>query len=134
MAPAGNQNYHFDVTGIPDSCNHDVTECMQGEQGKHETDIFSFENTEPENFSRIISPANVRSELDRSYLFGGAAQMSICSRYNIMRKRQSGRDVPGFAENAGVKRQVFDEIDRGSLLAIDEVFAVWSPLKHPFLY
>ncbi|MFB5174242.1 hypothetical protein IRM71_01005 [Erwinia amylovora] len=107
---------------------------MQGEQGKHETDIFSFENTEPENFSRIISPANVRSELDRSYLFGGAAQMSICSRYNIMRKRQSGRDVPGFAENAGVKRQVFDEIDRGSLLAIDEVFAVWSPLKHPFLY
>ncbi|CCG89011.1 hypothetical protein [Erwinia piriflorinigrans] len=37
--------------------------------------FFSFESTEPENFSRIINPANVRSELDRNYLFGGAAQM-----------------------------------------------------------
>ena len=84
---------------------------------------FSSEHTAPESFSRILNPTAARYELERHYLFGGAA-ISISSRYPITRNTQSGIGVTGYREDVAVKRSVLDEINRGGLLAIDQE---WHP-------
>lgn len=56
---------------------------------------FSSEHTAPESFSRILNPTAARYELERHYLFGGAAGISISSRYPITRNTQSGIGVTG---------------------------------------
>ncbi|HFK4650673.1 TPA: hypothetical protein ACG0MY_003678 [Serratia marcescens] len=63
--------------------------------------LFS-EHTAPESFSRILTPTQARHELERHYLFGGAAGISISSRYSITRNTQSGIGVTGYREDAAV--------------------------------
>ena len=86
------------------------------------------EHTAPESFSRILTPTQACHELERHYLFGGAAGISISSRYSITRNTQSGIGVTGYREDAAVKRSVFDDLNRGGLLAIDEE---WAPGRRP---
>ncbi|HID9455092.1 phospholipase [Serratia marcescens] len=93
--------------------------------------LFS-EHTAPESFSRILTPTQARHELERHYLFGGAAGISISSRYSITRNTQSGIGVTGYREDAAVKRSVFDDLNRGGLLAIDEEIGAWTPTKYAF--
>lgn len=93
---------------------------------------FSSEHTAPESFSRILNPTAARYELERHYLFGGAAGISISSRYPITRNAQSGIGVTGYREDVAMKRSVLDEINRGGLLAIDKGMGAWSPTKYAF--
>ncbi|HEP1045501.1 TPA: phospholipase [Serratia marcescens] len=93
--------------------------------------LFS-EHTAPESFSRILTPTQARHELERHYLFGGAAGISISSRYAITRNTQSGIGVTGYREDVAMKRSVLDEINRGGLLAIDKGMGAWSPTKYAF--
>ncbi|MGF2652910.1 phospholipase [Serratia marcescens] len=93
--------------------------------------LFS-EHTAPESFSRILTPTQAHHELERHYLFGGAAGISISSRYSITRNTQSGIGVTGYREDAIVKRSVFDDLNRGGLLAIDEGMGAWTPTKYAF--
>lgn len=93
---------------------------------------FSSEHTAPESFSRILNPTAARYELERHYLFGGAAGISISSRYPITRNTQSGIGVTGYREDVAVKRSVLDEINRGGLLAIDQGMGTWTPTKYAF--
>ncbi|WP_439070098.1 hypothetical protein ACSJL3_001743 [Serratia nevei] len=93
--------------------------------------LFS-EHTAPESFSRILTPTQACHELERHYLFGGAAGISISSRYSITRNTQSGIGVTGYREDAIVKRSVFDDLNRGGLLAIDEEIGAWTPTKYAF--
>lgn len=80
----------------------------------------TFEHTAPESFPWILGPAEARYALERNYLFGGAAGMSICSRHHITRNTQSGIGITDYREDAAMKRQVLDDINCGRLLAIDE--------------
>ncbi|WIF05186.1 hypothetical protein QEP77_14235 [Serratia sp. B1] len=93
---------------------------------------FSSEHTAPESFSRILNPTAARHELERHYLFGGAAGISISSRYPITRNTQSGIGVTGYREDVAMKRSVLDEINRGGLLAIDQGMGTWTPTKYAF--
>ncbi|HGE6719331.1 TPA: hypothetical protein ACGB01_002688 [Serratia marcescens] len=93
---------------------------------------FSSEHTAPESFSRILNPTAARHELERHYLFGGAAGISISSRYPITRNTQSGIGVTGYREDVAVKRGVLDEINRGGLLAIEQGMGTWTPTKYAF--
>lgn len=93
---------------------------------------FSSEHTAPESFSRILNPTAARHELERHYLFGGAAGISISSRYPITRNTQSGIGVTGYREDVAMKRSVLDEINRGGLLAIDQEWAPGRRRNMPF--
>lgn len=93
---------------------------------------FSSEHTAPESFSRILNPTAARHELERHYLFGGAAGISISSRYPITRNTQSGIGVTDYREDVAMKRSVLDEINRGGLLAIDQGMDTWTPTKYAF--
>ncbi|CAI0946506.1 phospholipase [Serratia ficaria] len=92
----------------------------------------TFEHTAPESFPWILGPAEARYALERNYLFGGAAGMSICSRHHITRNTQSGIGITDYREDAAMKRQVLDDINCGRLLAIDERLGAWSPTKNAF--
>ena len=80
---------------------------------------FMSESLAPEKFARILNPADARYELERHYLFGGSSMSSISSRHTITRNTQSGIGVSSYREDSGMKRGVFDELKRGSLLAVD---------------
>lgn len=82
--------------------------------------FLSFENMSPDDFPRILSPSMAHYELDRDYLFGGAAGMSICSQYRVVRNTQSGIGVTGYKEDTTMKRIVFDDLNHGELVAIGE--------------
>ena len=90
------------------------------------------EDLEPEKFSRILSPSDARYELTRHYLFGGSAGISICSRRHITLNTQSGIGVSSYQEDTSMKLGTFDDINRGSLLAIDGRFGAWSSARHVF--
>lgn len=93
---------------------------------------FMSESLAPEKFARILNPADARYELERHYLFGGSSMSSISSRHTITRNTQSGIGVSSYREDSGMKRGVFDELKRGSLLAVDASIGAWSPVKYPF--
>ncbi|WP_261435761.1 phospholipase [Serratia ficaria] len=93
---------------------------------------FTSEDLEPELFARILKPADARYELERHYLFGGSSLLSISERHNITRNVQTGIGVSSYQENTNMKRGVFDEINRGSLLAIERGWGSWSPAKYLF--
>lgn len=93
---------------------------------------FMSESLAPEKFARILNPADARYELERHYLFGGSSMSSISSRHIITRNTQSGIGVSSYREDSGMKRGVFDELKRGSLLAVDASIGAWSPVKYPF--
>ena len=93
---------------------------------------FMSESLAPEKFARILNPADARYELERYYLFGGSSMSSISSRHTITRNTQSGIGVSSYREDSGMKRGVFDELKRGSLLAVDASIGAWSPVKYPF--
>ncbi|CAE1148692.1 phospholipase [Serratia rhizosphaerae] len=94
--------------------------------------FLSFENMSPDDFPRILSPSMAHYELDRDYLFGGAAGMSICSQYRVVRNTQSGIGVTGYKEDTTMKRIVFDDLNHGELVAIGEGGGTWSPSKQVF--
>ncbi|WP_231922075.1 phospholipase [Serratia ficaria] len=93
---------------------------------------FTSEDLEPELFARILKPTDARYELERHYLFGGSSLLSISERHNITRNVQTGIGVSSYQENTNMKRGVFDEINRGSLLAIERGWGSWSPAKYLF--
>lgn len=93
---------------------------------------FMSESLAPEKFARILNPADARYELERHYLFGGSSMSSISSRHTITRNTQSGIGVSSYREDSGMKRGVFDELKRGSLLAVDASIGARSPVKYPF--
>lgn len=86
----------------------------------------------PDDFPRILSPSTAHYELDRDYLFGEVAGMSICSQYRVVRNAQSGIGVTGYKEDSAIKRSVFDALNHGELVAIDEGGGIWSPSRHVF--
>jgi len=87
---------------------------------------FMSESLAPEKFARILNPADARYELERHYLFGGSSMSSISSRHSITRNTQSGIGVSSYREDSGMKRGVFDELKRGSLLAVDASIGAWT--------
>ncbi len=88
---------------------------------------FMSESLAPEKFARILNPADARYELERHYLFGGSSMSSISSRHTITRNTQSGIGVSSYREDSGMKRGVFDELKRGSLLAVDAKYRCLEP-------